>query len=117
MSFAIRLALSLFVLSQLGCGPITASTKIDEAKSQVIKAASMGAPKYAPFEYQGALLYLEKAREEEGYAYYQDAVKLAKEAFQLALDAQRVTQERIREERIEKESKNADVKPERGGAR
>ena len=77
----------------MGCGPITAASKISDAREQLQKAEELEAPKYAPFEYQGAFLYLEKAREEEGYSYYQDAVALARKAFALALESQRKAQE------------------------
>ena len=93
-----------------GCGPITASSKISDAREQIVKAAQVEAPKYAPFEYQGALLYLEKAREEEGYAYYQDSVTLAKKAFGLAVDAQRLAQQRKAEEIAEAAKKAAEQK-------
>ena len=88
-----RIFLVLLFLCQ-GCGPITAASKISDARQQIIRAAELGAPKYAPFEYQGALLYLEKAREEEGYSYYQDSVTLAEKAQELAVEAQKMTERR-----------------------
>ena len=55
------------------------------------------------------LLYL-KAREEEGYSYYQDSVTLAKKAFRLAVDAQRLAQQRKAEEIAEAAKKAAEEK-------
>ena len=104
-----RLFLLVLFLCQ-GCGPITASSKISDAREQIVKAAQLEAPKYAPFEYQGALLYLEKAREEEGYSYYQDSVTLAKKSFSLAVDAQRIAQQRKAEEAAEAAKKEAEDK-------
>ena len=105
---------SLFIavgIAFFGCGPITASTKISDARAELEKAKKVDAPKYAPFEYQGAVLYLEKAREEEGYACYQDAVELASTAFKWAADAQRQTEARkaelLEEARKAKQSKEA----------
>ena len=54
----------LFLIACTGCGPITAASKITDAREQLEKAERLEAPKYAPFEYQGAFLNLEKAREE-----------------------------------------------------
>lgn len=89
MASAVSQIIVALLLLCMGCGPITAASKISDARAELIKAQQAEAPKYAPFEYQGALLYLEKAREEEGYSYYQDAVELATKAFTLASDAQR----------------------------
>ena len=104
-----KLCILFFVLCQ-ACGPITASTKITDAQDQVNRAAELEAPKYAPFEFQGAVLYLEKAREEEGYSYYQDAVTLAKTAFQLAIDAQRLAQQRKAEALAEAQKTESEEK-------
>ena len=110
-----RICILLLFVCQ-GCGPITAASKITEARQQIVKATQMGAPKYAPFEYQGALLYLEKAREEEGYSYYQDSVTLAGQAFKLAVAAQELTQKRIdeaRQEAAKKDRENSEEEPKR----
>ena len=99
----------------MGCGPITAASKITDAREQLQKAEKLEAPKYAPFEYQGAFLRLEKAREEEGYSYYQDAFDLAKEAFNLAIEAQRKAQETKAEMLREKAAAEAEAEAKREG--
>jgi hypothetical protein len=100
-----KLTLVLLVAC-MGCGPITAASKISDARSELKKAEDAQAPKFAPFEYQGALLYLEKAREEEGYACYQDAVDLAAKSFALSTDAQH--QAAIRRAEIAEEARKAE---------
>jgi len=105
MASAVSQLLILLLLVCMGCGPITAASKISDARAELVKAQKVEAPKYAPFEYQGAFLYLEKAREEEGYSYYQDAVELASKAFSLASEAQRQTQ--IRKAEIVEEARKA----------
>jgi hypothetical protein len=105
MASAVPQLLSVLLLVSMGCGPITAASKISDARAELIKAQKLEAPKYAPFEYQGAFLYLEKAREEEGYSYYQDAIELASKAFTLASDAQRQVQ--VRKAEIEEEARKA----------
>ena len=105
MASAVSQLLIALLVVCMGCGPITAASKISDARAELVKAQKLEAPKYAPFEYQGAFLYLEKAREEEGYSYYQDAVDLASKAFTLAADAQRQAQ--LRKAEIEDEARKA----------
>jgi hypothetical protein len=110
MASAVSQLLIALLLVCMGCGPITASSKISDARAELIKAQKLEAPKYAPFEYQGAFLYLEKAREEEGYAYYQDAVELASKAFMLASAAQR--QVEVRKAELAEEARKAKAEAE-----
>lgn len=69
--------------SGAGCGPVQYITTVtSQASSEVAAAKSANAEKYAPFEYTAAVEYLHKAREEEGYADHENAIKygrLAKE--------------------------------------
>ncbi len=76
------LLLSLAALP--GCGPITATTSIAEATVAVEAARGAQADKYAIYEFHSAVLHLRKAREEEGYSDFQDAVNLAHKARKLA---------------------------------
>ena len=55
----------VLVLAGTGCSAIWARTRIADAQSSIDEAQQAGAEKKAPYEYTSALLYLEKAREEE----------------------------------------------------
>lgn len=71
------LALGLFLL--LGCGPITYLKDVSPRTAAALKQArSDQAEQYAPYEYTKASLYYDKAREEAGRAYYQNAVDWAR---------------------------------------
>ncbi len=83
--------LALFGLT--ACGPITASTKLGAASEaiQAAQAKDVQAWKWACFDYYAALLYMKKAREEQGFSDFEaaadfaaKAVKHAKEATKLA---------------------------------
>lgn len=71
-------ALVLGPLLLLGCGPIIYLRDSPRAAAALKRAEADQAPQYAPYEYTKASLYYEKAREEAGHAYYQNAVDLAR---------------------------------------
>ena len=77
----------------LGCGPLTATSVIDDAESALVRARAADADRFAPYEATLADLYLAKAREEQGHAHYADARALANEALRYAGAAARKTAE------------------------
>jgi hypothetical protein len=82
------------VVAAMGCGPIQyIGTVTQDASSQVAAARSASADKYAPYEYTAAVEYLHKAREEEGYADHQSAVKFGRLAIEHAEKAKQIALE------------------------
>jgi len=83
---------NLIVLGFLaGCGPVQyLGTVTQTASSAVAAARSANAEKYAPYEYTSAVEYLHKAREEEGYADHEAAVKFGRLATQFASKAKEI---------------------------
>jgi hypothetical protein len=74
-----------------GCGPVQYLTTVSQsASAEVAAAKSANAEKYAPFEYTAAVAYLHKAREEEGYADHQAAVKFGRLARDHAIKARKI---------------------------
>ena len=74
--------LGLFGLS--ACGPISALSSVRKATIAIESAEVVEASKNSPYEYQLAVEYLKKAREEQGYSDYQHAVDLAQKALEFA---------------------------------
>ncbi|MBU0553808.1 DUF4398 domain-containing protein [Myxococcota bacterium] len=75
-----RLLACLGILFIVGCGPITATTAIAEATVAIEAARGAQADQFAKYEFTRAQAHLWKAKEEEGYSDFQDAVNLAREA-------------------------------------
>jgi len=68
-----------------GCGPIEYINQVtNKASSAVAAAKAADAEKYAPYEMTAAQEYLHKAREEAGYAEYQDAIEYGRKSEELA---------------------------------
>lgn|GEM_PF-1911002 len=68
-------ALALGFLVTIGCGPIVYMKDVSpRAAAALNQARADQADRYAPYEYTKASLYYDKAREEAGHAYYQNAV-------------------------------------------
>lgn len=67
-----------------GCGPLLSTVLIQQAATELEGAKAANAQSYAPYEYTGAELYLEKAREQHGYAEFAPAVDFAYKARELA---------------------------------
>lgn len=68
-------ALALGFLLPLGCGPFVYVKDISPRAAAALKQAEADrAPQLAPYEYTKASLYYDKAREEAGHAYHQNAV-------------------------------------------
>ncbi len=78
------LAVAVVALTGGGCGAFIARTKIVGAQSAVAAARRADAEKKSAYEFVAALLYLEKAREEEAYGRYGAAIDFGRQAEQLA---------------------------------
>jgi hypothetical protein len=68
-------ALCLFGTS--GCGGFFYSIYVTPASSKVEQAQTLGAERYAPYEYYFAYEHLQKAMEKASVAEYGDAIDLA----------------------------------------
>ena len=82
---AVTSVVAATALSVCGCGPIEYLSQVtNKASTAVAAAKAADAEKYAPYEYTAATEYLQKAREEAGYAEYQDAIEFGRKAEELA---------------------------------
>lgn len=83
-----RLLLALPALAVLaGCGPIQSTAALIDADVAIEAARAAGAPQAAPYEFSGAEVYLQKAREVSGRSQYETATKFAARARDLAREA------------------------------
>lgn len=82
---AFALGLSLAFLT--GCGPSISTYLIVSAQAELDGAKAADAQKYAIYEYTAAEEYLQKAREEQGYADFGPAIDYAYKAQELAKKA------------------------------
>ena len=84
----LRLSLLLgWVLLASACGPIQSTAWLIDAHKSIDEARSQNAEAFAVYEWTRATLYFDKAREEAGYADYEQAVDYAKKAHAAALKA------------------------------
>ena len=89
MSICRKAVLCLLVVG--GCGPVEYLNVVTRrAAGEVAAAKAAGAEKYAPYEYTTATEYLHKAREEEGYADHQAAVRMGQKAEDMAIKAKQI---------------------------
>ena len=72
--------LILAVAPLVACGPIETDRALSRAYIAIEGARGADAQRYAIYEYQSALLYLQKAREEEGHSNFEGARHFAKES-------------------------------------
>jgi hypothetical protein len=90
------LALTSFVCA--GCGPFGYLKKVaNDANRAVAEAESAGAEEYAPYEYWGAVAYLEQAKVLMGYSEYERSFDFGERSKQLANEA------KIKAQRVKKE--------------
>ena len=75
-------------LGSSGCTSFWCRAKISGAESALTEAENAGAKKKAIYRYTLASLYVEKAREEEGYSRFGPAIDFGDRAEQIAKDAQ-----------------------------
>lgn len=62
------------VLGSTGCGAVIARQRIVGAGAELAAAKRAGAEATSPYEYTGAVLYLEKAKEAEAYGRFGPAM-------------------------------------------
>jgi hypothetical protein len=75
----------LAVAPLLGCGPVEYISQVGNKAASAVSSAKLAqADRFAPYEYTAAEEYLHKAREEAGYAEYQDAIEFGRKAEDLA---------------------------------
>src|SRR5678816_4284408 len=75
----------LAVAPLLGCGPVEYISQVGNKAASAVSSAKLAqADRYAPYEYTAAEEYLHKAREEAGYAEYEDAIEFGRRAEELA---------------------------------
>ena len=87
---------TLTTLTAGGCGPIEYLNQVSsKAATAVVAAKQAQADRYAPYEYTAAEQYLHKAREEAGYAEYQDAIEYGHKAEDLAKRARAIALSRL----------------------
>ncbi len=81
-----RRAISTLAFAGLlsGCGPVGATSLIDDAELAVARAHTADGERLAIYETTSADLYLMKAKEEQGHARYSDATELAKKSADFA---------------------------------
>ncbi len=91
---AAALGLALF---GVGCGPIESTAVISDASVALAGARTAEGGKFAPYEYTSAELYLEKAREERGYADFEVAIDYARKARDFARQAQAKSLKAVRQ--------------------
>lgn len=72
-----------------GCGPVGATSLINDAEVAVSRAHAADGDRLAIYETTSADLFLVKAREEQGHARYADALELAKKSVDFAEAATR----------------------------
>lgn len=85
-----RLVLASLALATLAaCGPIATTSALMDAEVAVEAARTAGAPQASPYEFAGAQAYLHKARECQGRARYEAAVRFADKATVLAKEARK----------------------------
>jgi hypothetical protein len=102
-------ALGFLLLAPLsGCGPIEYINQVGNKAASAVSAAKLAqAERYAPYEFTGAEEYLHKAREEAGYAQYQDAIEYGRRAEELANRARAISVEKL----AQKPSKSSKLTP------
>ena len=91
----LMISVSLFLNA---CGPLSAHTAIAKAHISLEAAKGAQADQYAIYEFKRAQLYLWKAREEEGFSSFQDAINFAKRSIKFAEEARSraLTRKRVR---------------------
>jgi predicted small lipoprotein YifL len=85
----------LAVASLAGCGPFGYLSKVSKDASKAVADAERAeAPKYAPYEYWGAVTYLEQAKLLMAYSEYERSFDYGGRARQLAEEAKRKAERR-----------------------
>jgi len=87
-----RLAIGLLILGGVSCGPVKSTAVILDAEGACRQAEveHAGEVKEASYYYHSATQYLEKAKEEQGYADYDAAIDFGTRAKELAEKARSI---------------------------
>jgi hypothetical protein len=86
----------LVVVTSAGCGPFGYLKRVaTDATRAVADAEAAGAEEYAPYEYWGAVAYLEQAKVLMGYSEYERSFDFGDRAKQLANEA-KIKAQRVR---------------------
>ncbi len=93
-----RLLLALALAATAACGPVMSTSHLLDADVQLEAARTAQADKLAPYEWTAANLYLHKAREEVGYADFEQAVTYASKASKFANAARDVAMKAVRKD-------------------
>jgi hypothetical protein len=80
-------AAALMTAHLTGCGPVISTYLIISAQAELDGAKAAQAEKYAIYEYTAANEYLDKSREEQGYADFGPSIDYAFKANDLAVKA------------------------------
>ncbi len=99
----LALIVLLAVPASSGCGPVMSTYLIVSAQAELDGAQAAEAEKYAVYEYTAASEYLQKAREEQGYADFGPAIDYSYKATELAKKAR----ERAEKERDKQRAPDA----------
>jgi len=97
-----------------GCGPVEYINQVGNRAASAVSAAKLAsAERYAPYEYTAAQEYLHKAREEAGYAEYQDAIEYGHRAEDFANRARAIAIQRMATEaaNVHYQPKNQNEEP------
>jgi len=112
------LFLSVLVLSSEACGPIEFISQVTvRAERAVNDAKLMHARRWAPYEYWGAVAYLEQAKYRAGYGDFQTSYRYGKKAEKMATEAARLTKIRVDEDRDVNRAKSRSRARPRSGRR
>ncbi len=84
------------LLANSGCGPIQSTSFLLDAEAMLEAARTAQAERLAPYEWTAANLYLHKAKEEVGYADFEQAVDYSKKAVDFATRARNGAQKNAR---------------------
>lgn len=92
-----RLIAALVAIACVGCGPFGYLKKVaTDATRAVAEAEAAGAEEYAPYEYWGAVAYLEQSKVLMGYSEYERSFDFGQRATQLANEA-KVKAQRVKQ--------------------
>jgi len=103
----ILFSLTLTSVLVSACGPARSTILIIDAQAALDGATTAQADKYALYEYTAAEAYLQKAREEQGYADFEPAMDFAEKAKEMAQKATSKAQSRRRS--AQEDSTNATI--------
>lgn len=104
------LLLMATLLAGAGCGPISSTTHLIDARDQFKVAKREEAKTFAPYEYTRAELYLRKAKELQGYSEYQQSMVFAIRAKDMSVEAVKVARKN-KAKRQRMKLRRAPVKP------